>query len=330
MLTKSTEVLAKDLGLKNIASSGTKDERAYGIYKNYLLAISERDGKKTAFFGCPFNTDEDSVFAFEFSQALNETVNEIAKCVVTVDNDGVAVTSACDLAAFREVINATVELLSANEIPTADKCVKCGSKLKDNIMVLNNGGYLSLICESCALKASLENNRKKASAKADGQQRIKGILGALLGAVVGFLLIIGISYLVDLIISADVSLSYGVSALCFGTATLTYFVSKLFCKTRDIPVTISVCVFSVLLNAAARIIVSAYQVLTAYGYSLSTAMNSLGTFLRLPFTTPADGVNLYQSLIIDLLFALVALAIFAFGLFSSAKKSNVTIERFLK
>lgn len=330
MLTKSTEVLAKDLGLKNIACGGTKDERAYGIYREYLLAISERDGKKTAVFGCPFNTDEDSVFAFEFSQALSETVNEIAKCICTVDQNGVTVTSLCDLTAFREIIDSTIDLLAANEIPAADKCVKCGCELKDKIMVLNNGGAVSLICESCALKASLDNNRKKSSSKTTSQQRVKGIIGALLGAVIGFSVIIGLSYIVDILITADISLTYGISALCFGTAALTYFFSKIFCKTKDIPVTISVCVFSVLFNAGARIIISAYQVLTAYGYSLSTAFNSFGTFLRLPFTTPADGVNLYQSLIIDLLFALISLAIFAFGLFSSGKKSEITIEPYVK
>ena len=36
MLTKSIEMLATDLGLKNISFGGTKDERAFGIYKNYL------------------------------------------------------------------------------------------------------------------------------------------------------------------------------------------------------------------------------------------------------------------------------------------------------
>ena len=46
MLTKSTEILAKDLGLKNIAFGGTKDERAFGIYRNYLLAISEKENKR--------------------------------------------------------------------------------------------------------------------------------------------------------------------------------------------------------------------------------------------------------------------------------------------
>ncbi len=330
MLTKSIEVLAKDLGLKNIASGGTKDERAYGIYKKYLISVGEKDNKKHAFFGCPFNTDEDSVFTFEFSQALNETVNEIAKSVCSVDNSGITIISTCDLSAFRDIIDATVELLTANEIPTADSCTKCGCKLDGKTMVINNGGALNLVCESCALKASLENNQKKSKAKATNTQRIKGIGGALIGALIGFILILGLSYIVDKIISANVSLSYGISALCFGTATLTYFCSKLFCKAKDVPVTVSVGVFSLLFNAGARLLITAYQILTAYGYSISTAMKSFGTFLRLPFTTTADGVDFYQGLIIDLLFGLVALAIFAFGLFSSSKKSNVTIEQFVK
>lgn len=330
MLTKSTEVLSKDLGLKNIACGGTKDERAYGIYREYLLAVSEKDGNKIAFFGCPFDTDNDSVFAFEFSQALNETANEIAKCICTVEKNGVTLSASCDLAAFREIIDATIELLVANEIPNANKCTKCGCDLNDKIMVINKDGFISLVCESCALKESLDNNKKKVSEKATSSQRIKGIVGAFIGSLIGFILIIGISYLVDLLITADISLAFGISALCFVSAAVTYLFSRIFCKVKDIPVTISVCAFSVLLNIAARIIISAYQVLTAYGYSLSTAMNSPGTFLRLPFTTAVDGVNLTQSIIIDLLFTLVSLAIFAFGLFSSSKKSTLTIEPFVK
>ena len=70
--------------------------------------------------------------------------------------------------------------------------------------------------------------------------------------------------------------------------------------------------------------------LTAYGYSLSTAMRSPMTFIRLPFTTPLEGVDVTQALIIDALFGLVALAIFAFGLFNSEKMRGFSIEQYIK
>lgn len=331
MLTKSIEVLAGDLGLKNIASGGTKDERAYGIYRSYLLAVSERDGKKTAFFRCPFDTDGDSVFTFEFSQALTETLNETAECVCTVENDGVTISSACEIADFRAMIDASVDMLEANEIPCSDKCHICGEAFEHKkIMVLNKDGTLSLICESCALSESLNNNKKKAAAKASSAQRIKGILGAIIGAVIGFLALIGITYAADKIIPADISLTYAFSALCFGSAAIVFLFSKLFCKPKDICVTVFVCLFAIISNASARIIVTAYQVLTAYGYSLSAAMRSLATFVRLPFTTPLEDVDIYQALMIDALFALVSLAIFAFGLFSSEKKRDFSIEPYIK
>ncbi len=331
MLTKSIELLAGDLKLKNIASGGTKDERAYGIYRRYLLAVSERDGKKTAFFSCPFNTDEDSVFTFEFSQALTETLNEISESVCTVENDGVTISSACEIADFRAMIDASVDMLEANEIPCSDKCHICGDSFDHKkIMVLNKDGTLSLICESCALSESLNNNKKKAAAKATSAQRVKGVLGAIIGAVVGFLALIGISYAADKIVPADISLTYVFSALCFGTAAVVFLFSKLFCKPKDICVTVFVCLFALISNAGARIIVTAYQVLTAYGYSLSTALRSPVTFIRLPFTTPLEGVDVVQAMMIDALFALVALAIFAFGLFNSEKKHGFSIESYIK
>lgn len=331
MLTKSIEMLATDLGLKNISFGGTKDERAFGIYKNYLLSVGERDGKKTAFFRCTFNTDEDSVFAFEFSQALSETLNDIAECICTVEDHGVTVSSSCDLSDFRQIIDETAEMLAENEIPTSNKCSKCGTSFDHKkIMVLNKDGVLSLICESCALTESMDNSKKKKAEKVTAAQRVKGILGAFLGALIGFALILGISYGVDRLINTEVSLSLGVSALCFGSVALTYFFAKLLCKSKDIGVTLSVCAFSLIFNAAARIIITAYQILTAYGFNLSAAFRSFGSFLRLPFSTSADGVNLTQALIIDILFGLVALAIFAFGLFSTSKKSDLTIETYIK
>lgn len=331
MLTKSIEVLAGDLKLKNIASGGTKDERAYGIYRKYLLAVSERDGKKTAVFSCPFDTDEDSVFTFEFSQALTETLKEISECVCTVEKDGVTISSSCKISDFRAMIDAAADMLEANEIPCSDKCSVCGTSFDHKkIMVMNKDGVLSLICESCALSESLDNNKKKAAAKASSAQRGKGILGALLGAVIGILAIVGIFYLADMIVPADISLTYVFSALCFGSAAVVFLFSKLFCKPKDIWVTVSVCIFALLFNAGGRILVSAYQVLTALGYSLSTAMRAPMTFIRLPFGPHLEGVDVTQALIIDALFGLVALAIFAFGLFNSEKKRGFSIEQYIK
>ncbi len=331
MLTKSTEVLARDLGLKNIAFGGTKDEQAFGIYRDYLVAINERDGKKIAFFGCPFNTDEDSVFAFEFSQALTETVNEYAQSICTVEADGITISASCELTEFRQIIDATVDMLSANEIPCSDKCVNCGTSFAHKkIMVLNRDGVLSLICESCALKESLDNNKKKTAEKADKSQVTKGIIGAVIGSVIGFAVLLGLSYGLGKLLSFGTAFTYGISLLCFASVVITFLFSKLFGKKRSVPVTISVCVLSLIFNATARVLLSAYQVLTQYGYSLSVAMRSFASFIRLPFSTPADGVNIYQSLIIDALFGLVALAIFAFGLFGNDKKSSFTIEPFVK
>ncbi len=331
MLTKSTEVLARDLGLKNIAFGGTKDEQAFGIYRDYLVAINERDGKKIAFFGCPFNTDEDSVFAFEFSQALTETVNEFAQCICTVEADGITISTNCELTEFRQIIDATVDMLAANEIPCSDKCVKCGTPFAHKkIMVLNRDGILSLICESCALKESLDNNKKKTAEKANKSQIAKGIIGAVIGAVIGFALLLGLSYGLGKLLNFGTAFTYGVSLLCFASVIITFLFSKLLGKKKSVPATISVCALSLILNAVARILLSAYQVLTQYGYSLSVAMRSPWSFVRLPFSTPADGVNIYQSLIIDALFGLVALAIFAFGLFGNDKKSSFTIEPYVK
>ena len=331
MLTKSIEILAKDLGLKNIAFGGTKDERAFGIYRDYLLAISEKDDKKTAFFGCPFDTDEDSVFAFEFSQALTETANEIAECICTVEEDGITLSSSCDLTDFREIIEATIDMLVANEIPCSNKCIKCGASFAHKkIMVMNKDGVLSLVCESCALNESLNNNKKKAAAKATKSQSIKGVLGAFIGAVIGVCVLFGVALGLGKLLSFGTAFTYGFSLLCFVSAAITFLFSKLIGGKKCLASTISVCAFSLLLNAVARILISAYQVLTQYGYSLSVALRTPASFIRLPFSTPVDGLNIYQSLIIDALFGLVALAIFAFGLFNSEKKSGFSIEPFVK
>ena len=331
MLTKSTEILAKDLGLKNIAFGGTKDERAFGIYRNYLLAISEKDGKKIAFFGCPFNTDEDSVFVFEFSQALTETVNEFAKCICTVESDGITVSASCELTEFRQIIDATVDMLIANEIPYSDKCIKCGASFAHKkIMVMNADGVLSLVCESCALSESLNNNKKKAAEKATKSQSIKGVLGAFVGAVVGTGVLTGVALGLGKLLSFGTAFTYGFSLLCFFSAIITFLFARLIGRKKCLASTISVCAFSLLFNAAARILISAYQVLNQYGYSLSVALRTPASFIRLPFSTPVDGLNIYQSLIIDALFGLVALAIFAFGLFNSEKKSGFSIEPFVK
>lgn len=331
MLTKSTEILAKDLGLKNIAFGGTKDERAFGIYRDYLLAISEKDGKKTAFFGCPFDTNEDSVFAFEFSQALTETVNEFAECICTVEADGITVSASCELTEFRQIIEATVDMLVANEIPCSNKCIKCGTSFAHKkIMVLNDGGVLSLICESCALNESLNNNKKKAAAKATKSQNIKSVLGAFIGAVIGTGVLSGIALGLGKLLSFGTAFTYGFSLLCFVSVVITFLFARLIGKKKCLASTVSVCAFSLLFNAVARILISAYQVLTQYGYSLSVALRTPASFIRLPFSTPVDGLNIYQSLIIDALFGLVALAIFAFGLFNSEKKSGFSIEPFVK
>ncbi len=322
-MTVFTETLAKDLGLKNIVFAGTKSERILGIYKSYLLAVSEYDKKRSAFFGCKFDTDEDSVFTFEFSQALTETLNDIAPCTCTVETDGITVNSSCEITEFRAIIDETVEMLSANEIPSSDKCSVCGTSFAHlKKMVMQKDGKVSLVCKNCALDESLSNNTKKSAEKPTSKQRLMGVLGAVLGSIVSFCLMMGICYLASVLINTEVSLAYGVCALCFMSVVITHYAAKLFCRKKDVVITALVCVLPILFNIFGRIIVTAYEILPAR-YSLTDALRAPMAFLKLPFVT--DTANITTLFLLDAIFALVAISIFVFGLFATEKNTGFSV-----
>lgn len=330
MLTKATEVLAGDLGLNNVAFGGTRDERAYGIYRDYLLAVYDENGKRTAFFGCPFDTGEDnSVYVYEFTQALNETVSEFGKCACSVDSDGITVTLDSELKDFRSMIDSVVELLKANEVPNSRHCVICGKEFGDGkIMILNSDGMLRLVCEGCALSASLEHDKKSGST-ATKKQRMLGCIGAVIGALIGAALFIGVAALAK-ILNGGGSISgytYGFSVICFAVALITYLFSHLFCRTKDTAVTSAVFVMTFAADIAARVLVTAYQTIADKGIPLHNALRAFGSFIKLPFTA-ASGVNIVEVLIVDALFALVSLSIFALGLLKNTHKSIFSVEQY--
>ena len=125
MLSKSTEVFAKSLGLKITENS------AFGIYGKYFLSIYEARTKKIIRISCFIgDSDEYAGDYLTLNDGIREVIDKYSVNDYEVSEKGIKVVSSSPIASLRELTDYLVKLLEENQIPNSHYCSECGSEFK--------------------------------------------------------------------------------------------------------------------------------------------------------------------------------------------------------
>lgn len=187
MISKTMEVLAKSIGLKQSENS------IYGIYGDFFMTITETRAKKTVEISCFIGNNEDYADDYlSINDGIRDVLDKYNISDYGVKPDGVFVTGNGTLAVYREMLDYVIGLLNDTQIPNSHYCAKCGEQFKEGekrrVVTLSTSKeeHKHLLCEHCALAAA-EPEQSEDDEKENTQQTTakygKGILSSLL---VGF------------------------------------------------------------------------------------------------------------------------------------------------
>jgi hypothetical protein len=172
MLSKSTEVFAKSLGLR------VTEDNAFGVYANYFLTVSEARNKKTIKFSCYIgNSDDYAEDYLVLNDGIRAIIDKYSITDYEVYENGIRIVSSAPIAALRELTDNVAKLLDDNQIPNSHFCSECGNQFKagekKRIVTISRGKDLEkhLLCEKCALTAAEEAEESKVhESKSDAGQ----------------------------------------------------------------------------------------------------------------------------------------------------------------
>ncbi|NCA93526.1 hypothetical protein EOM82_09950 [bacterium] len=155
MLSKSTEIFAKSVGLKITENS------AFGVYGDYFISIYEAKTKKTLKIACYIgNNDEYSDDYLNLNDGLRTVIGKYSISDYSVFENGLTVITSASIALLRELTDYIVVLLDENGIPNSHYCSDCGTEFKANekrrVVTVTRGNKEEkrLLCEKCALEAA--------------------------------------------------------------------------------------------------------------------------------------------------------------------------------
>lgn len=202
MLSKSTEVFAKSLGLK------ITENLAFGIYGKYFLSIYEARTKKIIRISCFIgDSDEYAGDYLTLNDGIREVIDKYSVNDYEVSEKGIKVVSSSPIASLRELTDYLVKLLEENQIPNSHYCSECGSEFKagekKRIVTFTQGKNEEkhLLCEQCSLQATEQSEEQTektpdtATAEVTNPPVSKGIWLSILAGLVASVLYVLLFYL---------------------------------------------------------------------------------------------------------------------------------------
>lgn len=232
MLSKTSEVFASSLSLKSDENS------AFGIYRNYFITFYEIKRFRAVDISCYLgDSDDNSINYLELSDSIKENIEKFRIEDYEISEGCVHLVSSADISLLRDMLDDVIAILKKNNIQGADYCSNCGKKFaaesKKKVVSINSDKHL--LCDSCAFELMEESDNKSNAVEATKPSIAKLVLGAVLGALIGFIVYVALF----LVIPTDVSgilqyfvclagLAVGGLSFCFARAVSKAGYSKTF------------------------------------------------------------------------------------------------------
>ena len=270
------------------------DDCAYGLINSFLVSVSSTGYKKSAFinFFTPITEDGDAMAKLKLSEEI-KALELLALSNYEVHINGVSFDTDAELMDFDEAINAICTLLSEKGYLPMPVCSECGDTAdngKAYYSIINNRALYT--CDQCT--EELKNSTVSANENKSLRDKKFGVLGALLGGLLFFVVII---VLYMFVFPAD-GLKFGkdetdkITSLLLtlpacAVLSIASFLSYRLFTGRKGAERIFPCFFiSVSFTALSVYAATAIIYANSFKLNFSQAGRMLGTILTAPFTDP--------------------------------------------
>lgn len=159
MLSKSTEIFAKSLGLS------VGEDCASGVYNGYYLSVYEQKGKKVLKITCHIGSIDE--YAEDHLNLKDLFYNVLTKQSIysisdyAVHDSGIDVVTRAPIVLLRELTNHIIDTLRENDIPDSQFCTDCGAEFSSDakrwvvsVVAGDKTKQKRLLCENCALSTA--------------------------------------------------------------------------------------------------------------------------------------------------------------------------------
>ncbi len=323
MLSKSTELFAKSIGLKIAENS------AFGIYGDYFISVYEAKTKKTLKIACYIGNNEEYADDYlNINDGLRAIIGKYSITDYNVKENGVTVVTSAPIASLREMTDCIVALLDENEIPNSHNCSDCGAefiaseKRRIVTVVKGNTEEKRLLCEKCALTAAEEAETSPVSENPDNKPNyIKGMLLSVLAGIGASAVYVLLFFLLGVNGRADIIRFFACLA-GFLIGGMVFFVYKTASGGVDSKGMIAVCGITTVLLLVSHffgcVLGLAKHLNGEFSISYTTFSNKFANYMSMQFSDSASLRFLIIGLIIGLCAAFIAIVI----LYSSAFKKE--------
>lgn len=237
MISHALRLTAEELGFTYAESGGRSGlDSLYGVYGGYLVTLYDAGSQKTCFINYHLNTEteeDDPVRLLEISEALKTAFSGLSVSNYSVEADGLSCTMSGSQDDFFALLDRVLAMLAEQGVRGVTHCSCCGNRIGKRLpKKLSRQRKHYLLCEHCALD-KLESASKTPEGGADALPKHtgKGVLGAIAGGVIGFLLYVLIyAFLSPLFSDSAFEVRYLFCLLGVAAAWLVYTGFRFFSK----------------------------------------------------------------------------------------------------
>lgn len=179
------------LAFANTYDFNVMDDYAYGVIDNFLVSVSNIGYKKVAFITCyAADNGEDNLSQYKLSEEIKQ-LQLVALKDYELCEDGILIKTGEDLNKFDEAIIAVCKILKELGYVGVEKCTYCGEDINyEDEQVLFDGVKVLIFCKECA--KDFLNNKADTETKNEKSSKAKGIVSALIGAVISLLVFVAL------------------------------------------------------------------------------------------------------------------------------------------
>ena len=308
MISKALQTYAEDLGFK------TDNNCIYGVYKNYMITISEKGVRRNIFVNYYLmDSENDALKKFRLSERIKNDINDYEIKEFDIDDNGLSIVFLDTISKLAEYLEKLIDNLIEEEIQGVDTCSECGkTNSEESFRTISFNQNRYTLCDACTINLMQNSNSLSEQQKevdTSGSLGL-GILGSVIALILGSALW---NYLASLGI---VTMWMG-----FALALLVYLGYTLLKGKKGISQTatiVTTSIIGVLFNTYTSEIIKA----------LKLAEVTFEKFMLVPMSyievaMQGETFDYFTTVVIALLCAALAIIIFATDLLKDKPKANV-------